>query len=437
MTTEIFQLTELLIAWWVLIFWSVALGVYRTLVDRVRSGLIATPSSGNQISRLFNDCLKLPNHERHYHVEAAALSSLQVLFGFLIFLELSASAFIFSGNKMWVYAMSFLCAFTVERISSWMLPKKISHAQSIDFYIKIGLFPVVLIRLICKPLSLLMQLLEQVFQTPTQKTITEKEDESEVADHIRVVGREGTNLDPDILEIMGNTIEMSHLKVNDVMIPRNQVQILDVNDSFSTNLEIAKSCGHTRLPLCDKDLDKCLGIIHVKYAFRTLTEISDAFDLRRITKAPARLSTEEPLPVALKRMMKLKVHMALVGDEFGGIDGVITLEDILEEVVGEIQDEFDADEKTFEKIDGTKWRVSGLVPVHELPNQIRLFEQEDDMATVGGIITGELGRIPTSGEVFPILGFNVKILDADDTRVLSMEIEPQQKVNQIISSETK
>ena len=78
-----------------------------------------------------------------------------------------------------------------------------------------------------------------------------------------------------------------------------------------------------------------------------------------------------------------------------------------------------------------------MVPVHELPNQIRLFEQEDDMATVGGIITGELGRIPTSGEVFPILGFNVKILDADDTRVLSMEIEPQQKVNQIISSETK
>ena len=101
-------------------------------------------------------------------------------------------------------------------------------------------------------------------------------------------------------------------------------------------------------------MDRCLGIIHVKYAFRELNDNSNRFDLRKITKAPARLSREEPLPVALKRMMKLKVHMALVRDEFGGIDGVITLEDILEEVVGEIQDEFDADEKPIEvgKING-------------------------------------------------------------------------------------
>ena len=106
-----------------------------------------------------------------------------------------------------------------------------------------------------------------------------------MADHIRVVGREGANLDPEILEIMGNTIEMSQLKVNDVMIPRNQVQILNVKDPFSTNLEIAKSCGHTRLPLCDDDLDQCLGIIHVKYAFRELNDSSSSFDLGKITKA--------------------------------------------------------------------------------------------------------------------------------------------------------
>jgi CBS domain containing-hemolysin-like protein len=123
-------------------------------------------------------------------------------------------------------------------------------------------------------------------------------------------------------------------------------------------------------------------------------------------------------------MMRLKVHMALVRDEFGGIDGVITLEDILEEVVGEIQDEFDADERPIEVISENKWKVSGLVPVHELPNELKAFEQDDDdMATVGGLITGELGRIPEKGEVVKLLGLKVAILDADETRVLSMEIE--------------
>jgi magnesium and cobalt transporter len=163
--------------------------------------------------------------------------------------------------------------------------------------------------------------------------------------------------------------------------------------------------------------------VHVKYAFRALSDTSQNFDLRKITKAPARLSREEPLPVALKRMMKLKVHMALVGDQFGGIDGVITLEDILEEVVGEIQDEFDSDEKAVEKIAVNIWKVSGLVSVHDLPDQINLFEDEDDTATVGGVVTKELGRIPENQEILELAGLQIKILEADDTRVLSLEIQ--------------
>ena len=435
MIPENFSMPQLLAIWLILILWSIFLGLYRTLVDRIRSGLIASPSNGKKIVGLFKDCLNLPNHERPFHVEASSLSSLQVFFGFLVFYEFLTKYLHLEGN-LWVYLACFLCAIAVERISSWMFPKKFSQAQKIEFYLRIGLLPVITIRLICKPLTLVMVLLEKGLQSPNQKIVSEQEKESEVADHIRVVGREGTNLDPEILEIMGNTIEMSQLKVNDVMIPRNQVQILDVKDSFSTNLEIAKSCGHTRLPLCDDDLDRCLGIIHVKYAFRELNDNSNRFDLRKITKAPARLSREEPLPVALKRMMKLKVHMALVRDEFGGIDGVITLEDILEEVVGEIQDEFDADEKPIEEIGENKWRVSGLVSVHDLPEKISHFDHEDDMATIGGIITGDLGRIPESGEAFSLKGMNVKIIDADDTRLLSLEIEVEEKEDVITSGET-
>ena len=116
--------------------------------------------------------------------------------------------------------------------------------------------------------------------------------------------------------------------------------------------------------------------------------------------------------------------MALVRDEFGGIDGVITLEDILEEVVGEIQDEFDADEHAVENLGNGKWRVPGLTPVHELPDELKLEEEEeeDELTSFGGFITRELGRIPEKGETVDLQHLKVAILEADETRVLSAEV---------------
>jgi CBS domain containing-hemolysin-like protein len=135
------------------------------------------------------------------------------------------------------------------------------------------------------------------------------------------------------------------------------------------------------------------------------------------------LSKDDTLPVALRKMMKWKVHMALVRDEFGGIDGVITLEDMLEEVVGEIQDEFDADEHAVEKLGESKWRVPGLTPVHELPDELKLDEngKEDELTTFGGFVTRELGRIPEKGETVGLQHLKVTILEADETRVLCAE----------------
>ena len=202
--------------------------------------------------------------------------------------------------------------------------------------------------------------------------------------------------------------------------PRNQVQVLDCQDSIEKNLAIARTCGHTRLPICEGNLDHCIGIIHVKYAFRILSEGKD-INLRKLSKKPAVLSANDPLPMALRKMMRWKVHMALVRDEFGGIDGVITLEDILEEVVGEIQDEFDAEENKILKIGNGKWKVSGLSSVHELPQEFRV-EEEEELTSFGGLITKELGRIPEMGETLKLKNLQIKILESDETRIFSTEV---------------
>jgi putative hemolysin len=128
-------------------------------------------------------------------------------------------------------------------------------------------------------------------------------------------------------------------------------------------------------------------------------------------------------------MMRWKVHMALVRDEFGGIDGVITLEDILEEVVGEIQDEFDSEENSVQSSGKGQWKISGLSPVHELPSELSVKEEED-LTSFGGLITRELGRIPDVGEDLTLNNLHIKIIDADETRVLMTEVTIQPTVNE-------
>lgn len=419
----------LLIPWGLLTPWSLYVGLYRTHVDRVRAGLTPSPQEKNRFSKLIASLLTAPNQDRPFHVEAALLSCLQVFFGFLFIIEgfalfeLEPVSFVQEGLASYaMFALAFTLAFLWERVWANLIPRRISAGGHLDFHLKVGFPLMILVRFFCLPFSSVVRLLEKSILSISQQTEESKAEGNEVAEHIRTLGMESSNMDPEVFEIVGNTLEMSQLHVQDAMVPRNQVQVLDDHDSLEKNMEIARTSGHTRLPLCTGNLDHCLGIIHVKYAFRLLSE-GTPIDLRSLAKAPAMLSKDDTLPVALRKMMKWKVHMALVRDEFGGIDGVITLEDMLEEVVGEIQDEFDADEHAVEKLGESKWRVPGLTPVHELPDELKLDEngKEDELTTFGGFVTRELGRIPEKGETVGLQHLKVTILEADDTRVLCAE----------------
>jgi len=418
---------HLLIPWAILSACNLYIGLYRTHIDRVRAGLSPSPQSDNRLSNLISSLLAAPNQDRPFHVEAALLSCLQVILGFLFFISViearGSEPFSLSSEGMAALAcLGFALAFLWERVGANLIPRRISAGKHLEFHLKVGFPFVVLVRLLCGPFKFVVNLLEKSILSISPAMEESSTESNEVAEHIRTLGMESSNMDPEVVEIVGNTLEMSQLNVQDAMVPRNQVQVLDDHDSLEKNMDIARTCGHTRLPLCNGDLDHCLGIIHVKYAFRLLSE-GATIDLQSLAKAPAMLSKDETLPVALRKMMKWKVHMALVRDEFGGIDGVITLEDILEEVVGEIQDEFDADEHAVEQFEKNKWRVPGLTPVHELPDELKLDENgnEDELTSFGGFVTRELGRIPEKGETVRLQHLKVTILEADDTRVLSAE----------------
>ena len=410
----------ILLAWFLLSLWGLNVNTYRALVDRVRAGVSSVPENKDS-DKLLHALLAAPNHERPFHIEAALLSTLQVIFGtvaFYSFLRHGENSI--SINQAFYFLISVGLAFIWERTWTGIASHSIAASSFLHLHLKFGKPFMILIQIICFPLSFILKKIERFIKSWSNPQIVVEDEKNELADHIRTLSRESSTLDPEIFEIVGNTLEMGHLHVRDVLVPRNQVQVLDCQDSIEENLQIARNCGHTRLPICEGDLDQCIGIIHVKYAFRLLSQ-GKPIDLRTLSKSPAILSTEDPLPLALRKMMRWKVHMALVRDEFGGIDGVITLEDILEEVVGEIQDEFDAEENTVQSSGVGKWKVSGLSPVHELPKELAV-EEDEEITSFGGLITKELGRIPEVGENLTLNNWYIKILEADETRVLLAEV---------------
>lgn len=239
---------------------------------------------------------------------------------------------------------------------------------------------------------------------------------------IRAMGEDSSHLSAVVRKIVNRTLQMQDLVVQDILLPRSQVVICDLGEDLETNLAVMKRAGHTRFPLCHGDLDDCVGILHIKDIFRSSgTEVD--FDPIKLKRSAVFLPLETPVEEALERMLRAKFHMALAVDEFGGVVGVITLESILEELVGEIQDEFDSEEAQIIALRAPNtFRISGLTPIHDIEEALGIEIENEEVSTFGGLITGELGHIPNKGETLSIDGMKITVDEVDDRRVIAVRV---------------
>lgn len=244
---------------------------------------------------------------------------------------------------------------------------------------------------------------------------------------IRALGENTAVLSKVVRSIINRTLQMRDLIAADILLPRNQVIIFDTADGIEANLEVARMHGHTRYPLCEGDLDHCIGIIHIKDLFRYRRDLV-TIDLERMSRPIVRFKENEPLEKVFQRMLNYKMHMALVQDEFGGILGVLTLERILEVLVGEIQDEFDAEESMIVRLGAGRFRISGLAPVHDLEKELGITIENIEVATFGGLVTAEAGTIPDVGEKVFLDGMEVIVREVDDTRIISALVTVKEKI---------
>jgi CBS domain containing-hemolysin-like protein len=223
--------------------------------------------------------------------------------------------------------------------------------------------------------------------------------------------------------IFRNALEMRGLTVGDVILPRNRVAWMDIEEGADACLKLARDTGHTRFPLCEGDLDHCIGLIHIKDIFRKVRN-QRTVDLRRLKREIIRVSPDLSVEEAMHLLLRRRQHMALVVDEFKGVEGVVTLERLLELLVGDIRDEFDNEENNIRQMPDGEYSVSALTPVFELEREFDVEFPDCDVSTFGGLITAQLGRLPQQGEHLVLGQLDVVVTHVDDRRVIRARVRP-------------
>jgi len=217
-------------------------------------------------------------------------------------------------------------------------------------------------------------------------------------------------------EILINALELNDLLVRDVMTPRSEVVVLDINDPIDKSLELARTTKHTRFPLVKDHLDNAVGLIHIKDLIHLIGE-EDA-DLMRIKRELKVVPDTMPLDTLLQFFLKEHAHLALAVDEFGHPAGVVFLDNVIEELVGDIQDEFDNEASGFTPVNDDEFVVEGSLTLNELSDHAPDLELESgEVTTVGGYVTRKIGRFPEVGDVIEILGYEAKVTSASERRV--------------------
>jgi CBS domain containing-hemolysin-like protein len=217
-------------------------------------------------------------------------------------------------------------------------------------------------------------------------------------------------------EILENALELNEVWVRDIMTHRSEVVVVDADVAFEVTLELVRSSKHTRFPLVKGHLDNAIGFIHVKDLLKLVGEPKpDIMVIKRDLKV---VPETMPLDVLLKFFLKEKTSLALVADEFGHASGVVFLDNVIEELVGDIQDEFDNERSAFTRINQDEFVTDGTTTLNELADyEEDLYLESGEVTTVGGYITQQLGRFPEVGEAITIRGHEAKVTSTDGRRV--------------------
>jgi magnesium and cobalt transporter len=234
-------------------------------------------------------------------------------------------------------------------------------------------------------------------------------------------------IDADALAMIEGVFQVSDLSARDIMVPRSQMDVIDISKPIAEWMPEVLETAHSRFPAVDGDRDKVVGILLAKDLLRYYAE--ESFNVRDMLRLVVYIPESKRLNILLRDFRANRNHMAMVVDEYGGVAGLITIEDVLEQIVGDIEDEYDFDEEEDNILsldnngNGKRWRIKGLTEIEQFNQVLGTDLSDEDVDTIGGLVTNHLQRVPHKGEAFHIGQLHFEVLRADARQVQMLLVE--------------
>ena len=260
----------------------------------------------------------------------------------------------------------------------------------------------------------------------TQTFSPEPQDREELLAVLREAGQRGL-VDSEALTMLEGVLEVGDIQVRDIMVPRAQMVCVRRDDPATTLLPVVVESGHSRFPVMDADRDDIVGILLAKDLLRlSISDAEERFDIREYMRPAVFVPESKRLNVLLKDFRRIRNHMAIVVDEYGGVSGLVTIEDVIEQIVGEIDDEFDVeDDQNIRKEADRQYTVRGVTRIDEFNEYFgSQLSEEEGFDTVAGLLMKQLGRLPRRGEAANIDGFEFRVARADRRRIDALRVVP-------------
>jgi magnesium and cobalt transporter len=234
-------------------------------------------------------------------------------------------------------------------------------------------------------------------------------------------------IDADALSMIEGVFQVSDLSARDIMIPRSQMDMVDISKPIEAWLPMVLETAHSRFPAVEGERDKVAGVLLAKDLLRYYAE--ESFDVRDMLRPAVFIPESKPLNVLLRDFRANRNHMAIVVDEYGGVAGLLTIEDVLEQIVGDIEDEYDFDEAEDNILAiqagtrGPRWRIKALTEIEQFNAALDTHFSDEDVDTIGGLVANHLGRVPRKGDEIDIQNLRFEVLRADARQVHVLLVE--------------
>ena len=246
----------------------------------------------------------------------------------------------------------------------------------------------------------------------------EPRDRSELVEELREASSRGL-IDADALAMIEGVLAVADLQVRDIMVPRSQMVVLERDEPIERLLPAIVESGHSRFPVIGEDRDQVVGLLLAKDLLRYFGDVNRAaFDIRELLRPAVFVPESKRLNVLLKEFRVSRNHMAIVVDEYGGVSGLVTIEDVIEEIVGEIADEYDIEEdQTIRREGERQFAVHALARIEDFNEYFGTHFSDEEFDTIGGLVMHQFGRLPRRGENCTIDGLEFRVLRSDRRRI--------------------